>query len=146
MQSYPEILKINEIFKASDDLYREVTRTLDLSDSAFDIFYSIFQLGNGCLQKDICNLCFANKQTINSSIHTLARKNYLYLQRGRGRDMHIYLTDAGKRLIEEKIYPVIHRENNAVKQMDPEDFQELIRLADLYIKTLKKQFEGENEL
>ncbi|MFR1493246.1 MAG: MarR family transcriptional regulator [Eubacterium ventriosum] len=41
---------------------------MGLSDSAFDILYSIVDLGDGCSQSDICKYSCLSKQTVNSSI------------------------------------------------------------------------------
>lgn len=64
-----ELLKeFNKIDKELNDLYHETALRMNLSDSAFSIFYVICSLGDGCLQKDICYETFANKQTVHSSI------------------------------------------------------------------------------
>ena len=73
---------------------------MGISDSAFSIFYTIYDLGDGCLQKDICYEFFANKQTVNSSIRKLVQEGYIYLKQGVGRDKHIFLTEAGKQFVE----------------------------------------------
>ena len=78
-----ELLRaFNRIDKELDDVYHEVALRMNISDSAFTIFYIIHELGDGCLQKDICREAFANKQTVHSSIQKLEREGYLYLQQG----------------------------------------------------------------
>ena len=74
-----------------------------MSDSAFSILYAICELGDGCLQKDICRRAFLSKQTVHSSIRNLERDGLLYLEHGRRRDMHIHLTEAGARLARSRI-------------------------------------------
>ena len=99
-----ELLRnFNRIDKEFNDIYHEVALKMGISDSAFSIFYILHDLGDGCLQKDICYEAFANKQTVNSSIRKLEREGYLYLKHGRGRDKHIFLTETGRR-IRGKIY------------------------------------------
>ena len=44
----------NHIYKEANDIYHEIARKLQLSDSALDIFYTIFEIGDNCLQRDIC--------------------------------------------------------------------------------------------
>ena len=67
----------NHIYKEANDIYHEIARKLQLSDSALDIFYTIFEIGDNCLQRDICKASCLPKQTINSSIRKL-RTKYAY--------------------------------------------------------------------
>ena len=39
----------NHIYKEANDIYHEIARKLQLSDSALDIFYTIFEIGDNCL-------------------------------------------------------------------------------------------------
>ena len=94
----PGIREFNRLYKELDDLYHNLALRQGLSDSASIILYALYLLGDGCLQRDICDLSYISKQTINSSIRRLEQDGYLYLQPGRGRDMHICLTPEGRRL------------------------------------------------
>ena len=61
-----DVNEFNRLYKEMDDLYHDIALKLGLSDSALTIFYAICELGDGCLQKDICSQSFCSKQTINS--------------------------------------------------------------------------------
>ncbi len=139
-----ELLKeFNKIDKELNDLYHETALRMNLSDSAFSIFYVICSLGDGCLQKDICYETFANKQTVHSSIRRLEEEGYLYLRQGRGRDKHIMLTEKGKQFLETHIVPVIRKENEAFTELRPQEQRELLRLTRRYIESLRSKL---NEL
>lgn len=58
----------NCLYKEANEIYHEAARRLHLSDSAFEIFYALFDMGDNCLQRDICKASCLPKQTINSSI------------------------------------------------------------------------------
>ena len=94
----------NHIYKEANEIYHEAARRLHLSDSAFEIFYTIFEMGDNCLQRDICKASCMPKQTVNSSIRKLQTDGYLTLSPGKGRSMHIHLTASGKKLIQEKFW------------------------------------------
>ena len=81
----PGIREFNRLYKELDDLYHNLALRQGLSDSASIILYALYLLGDGCLQRDICDLSYISKQTINSSIRRLEQDGYLYLQPGRGR-------------------------------------------------------------
>ena len=138
--------KTNEILREFDrvnrewnDLYHEVALRMGISDSTYSIFYILYNLGDGCLQRDICYEAFANKQTINSAIRKMEKDGYIYLQQGRGRDKHIYLTDTGKQFAEKYIVPIVQSENSAVMALKPEEQKELLRLVKTYVENLKSR-------
>ncbi len=128
----------NRIYKETNGIYHDIALSLRLSDSAFDILYAICQLGDGCLQRDICSLSATSKQTINSSIRKLAQDGYITLKHGKGRQMHIFLTDTGIELVKERIFPVIEIENKVFDSMAEEESRELLRLSRKYIEILEK--------
>lgn len=133
-----ELKEYNRIYKEITNIYHDIALKLGLSDSAFDIFYAICELGNGCLQKDICQMTFISKQTINSSIRKLEQGGYISLQKGKGRNMHIFLTELGEALMKEKIFPAIEIENQAFAEMSPEDSKEFLRLSAQFNSALRK--------
>lgn len=128
----------NRIYKENNNIYHDIALRLKLSDSAFDIFYAICVLGDGCLQRDICSLSATSKQTINSSIRKLERNGYITLKRGKGRQMHIFLTDTGDELVRERIVPVIEIESGAFDAMAEEESRELLRLSKKYTEIFKE--------
>lgn len=140
-QPSKELEAFNLLYKEMDDVYHDIAAQLSLSDSAFSILYSICTIGDGCLQRDICNATYISKQTVNSSIKKLEESGILTLTSGKGRDMHLHLTTAGKALAEEKIFPVIEMENQTFLQLLPEERQQLLALSEKYVKHLHKNAE-----
>ena len=123
----------NHIYKETNRIYHDIALKLKLSDSAFDILYAVCQLGDGCLQRDICSLSATSKQTINSSIRKLEREGHIILKPGKGRQMHIFLTETGMELAKERIFPVIEIENKVFDSLTEEESRELLRLSRKYI-------------
>lgn len=128
--------EFNRIYKKTNEIYHDIALRLGLSDSAFDILYSISELGDGCLQKDICNATCIPKQTIHSSIRQMEKSGYLTLSSGKERSMHITLTDLGKNLLERTIYPVMQMEGEAFHCMTDEECQQMLALFGKYIQAL----------
>lgn len=131
--------QFNRLFRESNKLYHDLAVKLSLSDSAITILYMLCQLGDGCLQKDICEQSCNSKQTINSSVRRLEQAGYLTLTPGKGRDMHMFLTEAGKQLVSEKIAPVIERENAAFFALSDAEQKELLQLSEKYFSNLQEQ-------
>lgn len=135
----------NHIYKEANDIYHEIARKLQLSDSALDIFYTIFEMGDNCLQRDICKASCMPKQTVNSSIRKLQTDGYLTLSPGKGRSMHIHLTPSGQKLIQEKPVPLIRIENDAFEDMTVEECEQLIHLNAKYNQTLRSRLSNLEE-
>ena len=135
----------NHIYKETNDIYHEIARKLQLSDSALDIFYTIFEMGDNCLQRDICKASCMPKQTVNSSIRKLQTDGYLTLSPGKGRSMHIHLTPSGQKLIQEKLVPLIRIENDAFEDMTVEECEQLIHLNAKYNQALRSRLSNLEE-
>ena len=56
------LLEFNKFYKELNDLYHETALNAGLSESSFDILYSVFELGDGCLQSDIQKISFLPKR------------------------------------------------------------------------------------
>lgn len=136
----PALSMFNHIYKEFNEIYHEATLKMGLSDSAFDILYSIVDLGDGCSQSDICKYSCLSKQTVNSSIKKMASLNYLTFKPGKGRVMQIFLTDKGRQLLDEKIYPIIKKENEAFLCMTDEECRLMLELYKKYNNALKNKF------
>lgn len=107
---------------------------------AFDIYYAICQLGDGCRQKDIADHTFLSKQTINSTIHQMEKDGLITLRPGKGRSRNIYLTPLGQDIIYAKIRPVIDCENRSFDTMTPADAEVLLQSSNTYISHLRAAF------
>ena len=133
-----EVQQFNRLYKELDDIYHEIALAIGVSDSAFEVLYVVCILGDGCLQKDICREAYVSKQTVNSSVRSLERNGFLYLEKS-GRDKHICLTEKGRQFVEQKIRPVVDMENGAFLEMEPEERAEFIRLSQKYVEKKKKK-------
>ena len=135
------VLKFNSAYRELNDLYHDIALKLGISDSAFTIFYAIFRIGDGCLQRDICKQSYTNKQTINSTIQRLKEDGYLYLEQGKGRDKHIYLTDSGTEFMREKIGPMVVAEDEAFLALSIEEQEQFYSVFSKYVTSFRKKVE-----
>ena len=144
-----ELREFNRLYKRLDDLYHSLSLKMGMSDSTFMILYTIAELGDGCSQKEICEQVYVSKQTINSSIRKLEKEGTIRLEKGdRGRELHIRLTETGKKTLQDKIYPVMEAENRAFIYMSAKDRAEFLRLSRLYVNAMicqTRQFLSEEE-
>lgn len=132
----------NNLFRLETELYHDVATKMGLSDSALDILYCLDDLGDGCLQRDVCAASGLTKQTINSSVHKLERSGIVELRIDQGRGTHLHLTESGRALVEERIRPVVEAERAAFAAMEPGACEELLRLARLHLAALREQMDA----
>ena len=132
---------LNSMLCEIDKLYQSLLLSKNLSDSEYVVLFAIIELGEGCLQKDISENSYINKKTINSTIKKLEKNGIITLKAGKYPNMHIYLTDDGKKYIEEKIFPIIDIENKVLDSIPDEEFKNLIINYSKYIKVFKRQVE-----
>ena len=123
----------DSLWREIEMLWHEVARKAGVSDSAFAILSTILELGEGCLQKDICDMNSISKQTIHSAIKKLEQDGLLRLQPGQRREVHIRLTPQGSRLIQEKVLPILDLERQAMACLSPEERESFLRLTRQYI-------------
>ena len=134
-----ELRELNRLYKELDDIYHNIALKLNLSDSAFIIFYTLCEVGEGCSQKDICNQAAISKKTINSAIQKLEQEDYICMRHGKVRQIQLYLTEKGQKMLQEKIYPVMQIENNVFQKMEETEARELLRLFQKYVLQLQAE-------
>ena len=133
--------EIDRFWRDIDSMYHELAVRLDLSDSSFDILYAIVRLGEGCTQKDIGTEVLLSKQTLNTSIHKLAKQGLLEL-RSEGRTTQIFLTPQGRKVVKQKINPVFDAESCALETIGTHDANEFLRILKAYQEALRSALEA----
>lgn len=139
MEENDLVLEFNSVYRELNDLYHDIALNIEISDSAFIIFYAIFKIGDGCLQRDICKQSYTNKQTINSTIQRLKADGYLFLKQGKGRDKHIYLTERGTHFLREKIAPMVMAEEKAFLMLSIEEQKQFISIFSKYVASFRRK-------
>lgn len=133
---------LNDIERIVDEAYDRVAARWRISPSAFYILYTLVAEGDGCTQRELCDRCFYNKQTVNSSVHRLAGQGLLSVTKKEGgRTSEVRLTEAGERLASRVMAPVVRAELACISDFaagaDEEVFMRGFRQkTDLLIRSL----------
>ena len=133
-----KLVAFNHIYKEYNIIYHDAAMRLGLSNSEFDTLYAICELGDGCKQSDICRTTFIPKQTVNSAIRSLQKKEYLTLASGKGRSMHIYLTEQGLQLVRRTIFPMVEIENEAFPKLTEKEYKTILHFHAQYLAALRE--------
>lgn len=120
-----------------DNIYQTLLLNNGLSDSEYVVLFSIMELGEGCLQKDIANNGYINKKTTNSTIKKLEKNGLITLKTGKYPNMPIYLTEDGKKYIQKHILPIVEIQTNVMESVPDSDFENLVKTYSKYIRIFK---------
>ena len=137
-----DLARLNRINKAMNDGYHEVSARHGVNDSEFDILYSIYELGDGCLQREVCKVSYLAKQTVHSAIRKLESQEIIRLEPGKGRQMHIRLTERGRDKISQLIVPIVRSEEEALHAFDEAEVQQLLTLYERYTECLRRNLQS----
>ena len=124
-QLFQEFLRLDHQI---EEFYHELAVRRGLSDSAFQVLWSVAELGEGCTQRDICRQFFLSKQTAHSSVRKLEQEGVLMLRPGSGREVAIFLTEKGKALVGEKVVPAMEAERAAARGLQAAEWETALRL------------------
>jgi len=125
--------RLNSILSEVDNLYQSLLKAHDISESEYVVMFAINELGEGCSQKDISENGYASKKTINSTIKKFEKDGILKLKPAKYPSMQIYLTDDGKKYMQDNIIPILKLESNVLDDVPENEFE---ALAQCYRKHL----------
>ncbi len=129
---------INGMFSEISSIYEKLLSSKNVPEGVFIVLSSLLDLGEGCLQKEISEMSYLNKKTVNSTIKKLQKEEYIELKAGKYPNMHIYLTQKGKDYMRENIIPIIEVESKALELMPPKEFETLVESYRKYIDNFRE--------
>lgn len=93
-----QMMEINQLCNENDGIYHNIAHSYGLSDSVYWILYILYNSEMAVSQTELCNKWFYSKQTVNSSIVAMEKKNWVILKTipGTRNRKNIILTQAGR--------------------------------------------------
>ena len=132
------LAEYNNIFKKNEEIYRSLTRKLNLSECSFWILYTIRTESSMPFQNEICASLHQPKQTINSALKKLEADGYIMLTPGNDlRSKQISLTERGVVLCEKTVDLVIKIEKYALTGLSNEEIKLFFSLFNKYTNLLE---------
>lgn len=129
---------INGMLSEISSIYEKLLSSKNVPEGVFIVMSSILDLGEGCLQKEISEISYLNKKTVNSTIKKLQKENFIDLKAGKYPNMHIYLTDKGREYMQNNIIPIIEVESKALELMPMNEFETLVESYRKYIDNFRE--------
>lgn len=127
-------------FQSMDKAYDEYAKSKGLSYLSLVVLEEIYELGNGCTQKQISEDTHYPKQSVNLVVKAFLEDGLVDLKElpENRKNKGIYLTEKGRRLCDDVVVPLLSREEKAILEMGDEESRELVRLLEIYGKAYCK--------
>lgn len=138
---YEKIRRINGLSNDMNMAYHQAAWKLGVSDSVLCVLYVIYEKGNHCLLQDICNESGIRKQTINSAIRKLESEEILYLEKDKGKNKRVCLTEKGQQYVLQTAARLYEAECNVFNEWEEEEFETYLRLMKKYNDSFRQQIE-----
>jgi len=144
---FAKLVIYNQLFKELDQLYHNYAKSSGLSDTMFWIIYSIQERSEAYTQKELCDIWFYSRQTVNSALKNLEEQKLIELipSPDNRKNKQIFLTSSGKELAMNVIRPLMEAEENAFSKLGEKNLDEFLRLTqkhnnllDIEIKKIMK--------
>ena len=131
----------NRLHKKMNVLYHDYAKSVGLSDAAFWLLYSLYEHGQPCTQKDLCAAWFYAPQTINSALKGLEEQGFISLELApkSRKNKQIIFTEAGRTLIEDKIVPLVHAEEQSFERLEEQELNQLLAITQKHIEVLAEE-------
>lgn len=136
-----QLSEYNRLYKENTAIYHSVCTGLGMPESTFWILYTLRSEELPVTQSDMCAILGYPKQTVNSALKKLEQEGLLTLSGERGRGgKPIRLTQAGVKLAETTIDPVIEAEQKALLDLSADEQAQMLRLMRRYNDALNLYF------
>ncbi|WP_295210560.1 MarR family transcriptional regulator [Ruminococcus sp.] len=134
-----ELKEFNNILATIESLYHDANVKLGISDSEFNILYTICYKGVGCNQSEVYRFSGLSRSTINSALRKMEKNGLLYLRQGEGRNTKLYLTEKGEEYLHDTVERIVAAENRIYLSWTEEERKAYVELNRKYANALKEE-------
>lgn len=135
-------MALTQMSKRADELYHRYGVFAELSDPAIWVLYTLYEEENVTYtQNDLVSMWFYPKQTINYTVNSLVKNEWITLEQlsgGRNRKA-LRLTKEGEQICKEKILPLMLAEENSLIRMTEEEQDLLLKLNAKQLSYLEEE-------
>ena len=126
--------RLIEQLRNMDRVYEEYAKSKGLNYISLMVLAELYELGDGCTQKQISEDTHYPKQSINLVIRAFLNEEVLVLRElpENRKNKGITLTPKGRQLCKDVVEPLLQQEEQVMAQMGEANSCELSRLLELY--------------
>lgn len=133
--------KLMQQFQNMDKAYEDYAKSKGLNYLSLMVLEEIYELGDGCTQKQIADDTHYPKQSINLVVKVFLEDGIVEMKElpENRKNKGITLTEKGRQLCDNVIAPLLRHEEQTMTVIGDAESRELIRLLELYGKTYCEQ-------
>lgn len=137
-------MALSQLYQKEDELYHRYSVYCGLSEPAVWVLYTLYEEEDRVYtQNDLAAMWCFPKQTLNYAVGGLVKNGWLRMEQlsgGRNRKA-LLLTEAGERICEEKILPLMLAEERSLLGLREEEREQLLRLYQKQCSAFEKEIE-----
>ena len=136
-----KLKQLNSMLSEVDNIYQSLLKAHNISEGEYVVMFAINELGEGCSQKDISENGYASKKTINSTIKKFEKEGHIELKPAKYPSMQIFLTEKGKKFMEESIIPILKIESSVLDDVPENEFEALAQCYRKHLNSFRNHVE-----
>ena len=143
MRYKDRIAELNKLYKRNNELCRNIAVAVNLSETTLWILYFLRYDGVHT-QRDLCNVSFQPRQTVNSAIKKLESEGYItlsFLDTNR-KNKIVTLTETGEELARRTADRILEAEERTFSALTEAEIEQLLTLYNKYLTTLETEIEN----
>lgn len=137
------MLEISQLSEESDKIYHDIAQSYGLTDSIYWILYILYNYDEPISQVDLCELWAYSKQTINTSVTSMIKKEWITLEAltGMKNRKRIVLTKAGQQFCEQVIGETREIEEASLSRISEEERELFLSLFRKINRLMREEYE-----
>lgn len=139
-----QIARYCELLHTWNASYEEYAKSVGFSYTSLSLLEAIYEEPN-CTQKQLAEICFLPKQTVNAVITSFLKKGWVTLEElpEDRRNKAVNLTEAGAAKAAETITKIHESEHRAMSSLTEEQRRALLELTKTYITRCQQETKNE---
>ena len=139
-----QIARYCELLHTWNASYEEYAKSVGFSYTSLSVLEAIYEHPD-CTQKQLAEICFLPKQTVNAVITSFLKKGWVKLEElpEDRRNKTIHLTEAGEAKAAETITKIHESEHRAMSSLTEEQRRALLELTKAYITRCQQAMKNE---
>lgn len=138
MNATKTLHQFNTITDEITSLFHQAAGKMGLSDSEMLILYLMYDHGETISQSDIIDISGISKQTINSAVNNMEKKEWIFRAERSGRKRCLHFTETGLAIVRDIIKPFHEQEESIFHDWTEEERQIFLDLNVKYTEALRE--------
>lgn len=123
-----QLARFNQMMQGIEKIYEDYAKSMGLTYMSLTVLMIICNAQEPLTQKEICGICYYNKQVVNSITKAFYEQGYICFQElpSDRRNKHVLLTENGKKYASAVLDPLHKIEKRALTELTEKEREQLL--------------------